>query len=209
MNRIWRQSSMFAAGTTLLMFVYSSLHYGALATHKLQEVFAVAAVIVIAPSLFLSGLAYFWNFADKYIVYRKSLGLLGFYLGLVHVGISMVRTGVLTDAFALTSWHSVSIVAGYVAVVLFALMPLCSNPVTIRRIGGPAVRVALRYLGYAAFALVLWHVGILYWDVWVAWYTSFDPLLPPPSLVAFEIGVATLLLRIGVFVAELTKSRVA
>jgi len=201
MNRIWRNATVVSLIVTALTAVYAHFFYGHLKPFVWQQVFAVASVLVIAPSLALSGIAHFWNFADKYIIYRKSLGLLGFYLGLVHVGISLYRSGAVFDAIALESLRDVSVMIGYVAVVLFALMPLFSNPFTIRRIGSNAVRLALRYLGYAGFVFVLLHAAYLLWPHWVRWCESGTTMLLPPTLIAVVVGVLVLILRVFLFFA--------
>jgi len=204
---IWKKATLFAAAMLGLCLVYGVLYHGRLTDWVVQEAFAVAAVLVIAPSLALSGIAYFWNFGDRYIMYRKSLGLLGYYLGLTHVAISLSRNGSLPDLLRLENAHDLSILAGYVAVILFALMPAVSNVYAVRRFGAKFSRVGLRYLGYTAYVLVLLHAAVLLKGRWFAWLEAFEPVFPPPTLIAFVLGMLVLLLRVALFLAQLGAKR--
>ena len=202
MNRMWRNALVVSIAILVGTLVYTYLFYGHLRAWAIQQSLGNAAVIVIAPSLALSGLAYFLAWPKRFIPYRKSLGLLGFYLGLGHVGVSMYRSGFMFDALALTSWRDTAIFVGYIAVVLFALMPLITSRALAPMLGGARVRIGLRYLGYSAYALVIFHGGFLAWGSWVRWWGAEDStLLLPPTLIAVAIGTLTLLLRVALWVA--------
>lgn len=206
MNKIWRGSTLFTLLITALTYGYIYAFYGKMGDYQLLQVFGVASVLVIAPSLALSGITYFWPRTRKLIIYRKSLGLLGFYLGLVHVGLSMWDSGIMLSAFTFESIRDTSIVAGYGGVLFFALMPLVSNRPAILLLGGTWVRKCLRYFGYAAYILVLFHAYILSRSGWERWQNDSDAsLLIPPTLVA--VGVATLVLgvRAALFLATYKK----
>jgi DMSO/TMAO reductase YedYZ heme-binding membrane subunit len=207
MNRIWRNATLFALAVTAAVFAYEYAFYGHLKGFVWLQIFAVSSVIVIAPSLALSGLAYFWNFADRFIIYRKSLGLLGFYLGLIHVGISIARSDIPFEAFTLGSTRDMFIIVGYGAVVLFALMPLFSSRMSLLRIGGHGVRLALRYLGYSAYALVLIHGAYLAYPSWMRWYDAGETLLLPPTMVAVIVGALVFVLRFALLIATCSKKR--
>ncbi len=203
MNRIWRNASLFAVLVFMGTLVYAYAYHGRFSSFVVIQALGIASVLVIAPSLALSGLAYYANFADHLLVYRKSVGLMGFYLGLIHVGLSMLESGILLRGLGLTNLRDGAIIAGYGAVVLFALMPLVVHRTSVSRLGAKRVRLGLRYLGYGAYALVLFHAVILSLRGWRRWFDTFDPLLPPPTLVACAIGFAVLALRFALFLSNL------
>jgi len=207
MNRIWRNATTFTVCTLALALAYTYVFYEHLKPWAIQQAFGNAAVIVIAPSLALSGLAYFLSWPKRYIPYRKSLGLLGFYLALAHVGMSMYRSGFAFDAITLESVRDTTIFIGYIAVVLFALMPVVSSRTLAPMLGGAKVRLGLRYLGYSAYILVIVHGGYLAWSSWVRWWSAGEALLvPPPTLLALGLGALTILLRLTLLVAKQTRS---
>lgn len=205
LNKIWRKSLIFSlvvlAGTAL----YAYLYFGNMADYVVLQILGVASVLVIAPSLALSGMAYFWNFADKLVIYRKSLGLLGLYLGLMHVGLSMYQSGILLSALTVSSAWGVAITAGYLSVVFFALMPLVSSVFAVRRLGGTRVRLGLRYFGYTAYVLVLVHAVLLSLPRWSDWLANGDTLLAPPTLIACVVATLVLVLRVALFMATIYK----
>lgn len=208
MNRIWRNAILVSTALLIGTLIYTYLFYGHLRGWAIQQALGNAAVIVIAPSLALSGLAYFLSWPKRFIPYRKSLGLLGFYLGLGHVGVSMYRSGFAFGALTLASWRDTAIFVGYIAVVLFALMPLITSRTLAPTLGGKRVRVGLRYLGYSAYALVVFHGGFLAWGSWLRWWNADDTsALLPPTLIAVTIGTLTLLLRAALWLATCSRAK--
>jgi len=143
------------------------------------------------------------------VVYRKSLGVQGLLLGLVHIGIAIVNNGIASSALTLESTRDLSIVTGYLATLLFVLMPVATSGRGIRILGGKRVRLALRYLGYTGYLLVLAHGALIAGDRWLRWLQTLDPMIPPATLGAFVIGVAVVLLRIALFVSQVHKKHVA
>lgn len=207
MNRIWRNAAIFTLCTLTAVLAYTYAFYEHLKPWTIQQALGNASVIVIAPSLALSGLAYFLSWPKRFIPYRKSLGLLGFYLGLGHVGMSMYRGGFAFDALAFNSVRDTAIFVGYIAVVLFALMPLITSRMLVPILGSAKVRLGLRYLGYTAYVLVIFHGGFLAWGSWMRWWGASDTsLLPPPTLIAVAIGVLTIMLRVALAVATQTRT---
>ena len=205
---ILRKSLLFSVALFLLALAYGTTYYGMFSFFIVQEAFAVAAVLVIAPSMALSGISYFWKRYAPLLVYRKALGQIGLLFGLLHVAMAMLNNGVAYRAYTLDSVYDVSMVAGYLAVLLFVLMPFYSSVRTTRRIGGAKVRLALRYLGYGGYVFVLVHATLLLWDDWMLWVATPSPILPPPTLVACVIGGLVLCLRMTLFFAQQKKKLV-
>ena len=183
---------VFAAGA-----LYLFARRGVFDLYIANKALAVDALVLIGLSLALSGLVYFWDFVDTKIIYRKFLGLAGFGLAGLHVIISLF---LLPEKLGFKElWeHPVSMSFGAAALLIFIMMAAISNKYAFHQLGSKRWRTLLR-LGYWAFIFVLVHLSILKYGDWAKWFGSFDPILPPLSLLAIIFGVAVIILRLALW----------
>lgn len=191
---------------SIFVFISGSLYLfirrGNYDLYVANKVFATTALILIGLSFALSGICYFWNFADSKIVYRKDLGLSGFAFAIVHIIISIFF---LPNRFPYPQWmneHWISALFGTVALIIFSIMAAISNNFAMQRLGVKQWKLILR-TGYVAYTAVIVHFAVLKYTEWIKWFTTFQPLLPPLSLFAFVFSVGVIVLRISMFIDRL------
>ncbi len=196
--RMWLSTSVFAA----LVFAAGSLYLfarrGDFNLYIANKALAVDALVLIGLSLALSGLVYFWDFIDTKIIYRKFLGLAGFALAGAHISIVLWMLPEKGGPESLT--HEASEILGTLAVLIFAMMAAVSNKYAFYRLGSKRWRALLR-LGYWGFIFALAHLSLLKYGGWIKWFKSFDPILPPLSLLAIIFGAAVIILRLALWLA--------
>jgi DMSO/TMAO reductase YedYZ heme-binding membrane subunit len=198
--RVWRNALIFSLVVLIFTFLYNWLQLDRLSLRTWNKSFADTGMLLIGLSFALSGICYFWNFADTKIMYRKDLGLNGFYLLLTHSVYAMFFS-------RFTKWHQyfnesnlLSTTFALGSLAIFAIMALSSNKFAIHELGGKNWRRLLR-TGYIAFIFGLAHMGLMTYDTWLEWIQKLG--LPPFSLFVFVFGVLVVLLRIVLFFALL------
>lgn len=160
---------------------------------------ADASIVLIGMSLALSGICYFWNFADTYIGYRKYLGLAGFYMAAAHTVIALTRRPL--SAF-LTPDRILPFLAAALSIVLFAIMAAVSNTPAIKRLGYPHWKKILAF-GYIAYVAGLLHFGMLNYARWFSWLAGTEAIgtqVPPLSFIVFVFGGFVLGLRVALWI---------
>ncbi len=164
-----------------------------------------AALLLVALSMFLTGVAYFSRRSGRLLACRKHFGLMGFWTGLVHGAVNhfwLPAVGLHPER-KLDAW--LSDVPGLAALVLFGAMALLSNAGAKERLGGETWRKALRYVGYAALLLAMAHTALLKWASWTKYLRTFDSVLPSLSLPVVAFGSATVLLRLAMWLSRARK----
>ena len=194
-NTLVFSSFIFIAGS-----LYLFARRGNYDLYIANKVFATTALVLIGLSLTLSGFCYFWDFVDTKIIYRKSLGLVGFAFAVLHI---IVTLNFLPHKFAYPNWfvdHNISVTFGILALFIFTIMAAISNHFAILELGGKRWRMILR-VGYLAFIFVIIHFTILKYPGWLKWFATREPLLPPLSLLEVIFAVAVVGLRIALFIS--------
>ena len=195
----WRNTFLLSIVIFSLGSIYLSLRRWDYDLYIANKVFATTALVLIGLSLALSGLCYFWDFADDKILYRKYLGLTGFAFAVIHVVTSVF---LLPDHFPYPEWffdNMLSVFLGGTALLLLSFLALISNRTAMTMLGSKYWRLLLR-LGYLAFILIIAHLAILKYPGWIRWMKNFDPILPPLSLLEFIFALLVITLRIAVWI---------
>lgn len=169
-----------------LLYAYTSY---AKTPNVLNKSLADASIILIALSMWMSSLSYFFNFADKKLIYRKYLGLVGFAFGILHI------TQVLpafTSLFTAQAWqHGIpwAFLTGLFAIILLTIMALVSNRFSMTKLGIQTWRTILR-MGYLVLILIWLHILLLKSPRWITWINGGMKTLPSTSfLIAIFITV--------------------
>ncbi len=161
----------------------------------LNKSVADVATLLITLSMALSGLGYFFNFADRKVIYRKYLGMVGFAFALWHL---LLSWSALLNLFKVETWSAGRmwpILTGFIALVVFAVMALISNQFSIRLLGSKLWRAILRF-GYIGLLLVVGHVFLLKSARWLTWWQEGMQSPPALSLIVAVVAVLTLVLRL-------------
>lgn len=199
---VWRRVFVFSLVVLVMVFAYQWLDTGKASLRTWNKSYADGGMILIGLSFVLSSICYFWNFADTKIIYRKDLGMAGFYMVLVHGLYSMFLNSHTKwyEYFNQSNLLSVTFALG--SIVIFAIMALNSNKFAVHELGGKNWRRVLR-TGYIAYIFALVHTGLQVSDEWIVWVRTWG--LPPLSMVVVAFGVLVILLRIILFFALLGK----
>lgn len=219
-NRYWVNTILFSFVLVFLLAAYQTVKGIRLDVYQLNIVFSFTGMYLIGLSFALSGLTYFWNFVDTKVVYRKYLGLVGFYYVFSHSLFSLVNYLLIPSApqpsFDLEyNWrvgemlisNSWAFLSALVSLGIFAYMTIISNKYSMLELGGLIWRKQLRYLGYFAYALIVIHFGLKRFDVWTNWLSEPNGL-PPHSLILIVFVFLVFVLRIALYFHQKRKKSI-
>lgn len=162
----------------------------------LNKAVADVAALLIALSMMLGGLGYFFNVFDRQVVYRKHLGMVGFALAVWHL---LLSWGAFLRLLQPQTWFDHKMwpaLTGTVALVIFAVMAVISNQLAVRLLGGKWWRWILR-TGYLGLVLVVAHVVLLKGARWLTWYQAGMQEPPALSLLMTAVMLLAVFLRLG------------
>ena len=201
----WRNSLYVAIGASLFYTWYVITADGYFNLVSFAKVMAGAANFLFAASFSLSSIGYYFNFLDTKVIYRKYLGLLGFFAALIYtLLLPIVRPDYYFYGFFDHLWSS-DVLLGAGDMAIFTMMALISNNEAIQTIGPVRWRQLLR-LGYVAFFLLVIRAILNnenpigadarpeMWQV----YLSNPEGLPPVRLVFSVIAMAVIFFRLSV-----------
>jgi len=205
--RLWGETMAYS----IILFIVVSGYYfvtsGSFTEKVLNRAVGDVALLMIGLSLILSSVCYFWDFADKYIIYRKHLGLVGVGYLLFHIIFSFTFSSYTPfPGYYFEDKRIASFIAALIATLIFFGMAIISNRHAIHEIGPARWRKLMR-LGYLAFPLVLFHFGTKGMPYWIPWLTGkSDALFPSFGLIVFLFGSVVILLRIALWFSTMKKT---
>lgn len=198
--RLWIHSFILGIVIAILCIGYNAIRTG-IDPYLINSSIAFAALFLILISHALSGFSYFWGTGKSKLGYRKSLGVVGFALGLVHGTNSLILYSRFFESFDFFYNNIPAILAAYSAIALFIFMVVISNFGMPAKLGALRWRKMLRVSGYMGIILIMIHMSIFSLPAWRYWLTNFSPVLPPLSMLLFTLSTTTLTLRVMLWVA--------
>ncbi len=206
-TKFWIKTFFFTIALFTILSAYMFLTHGDYDLYLANKVFAYLSMILVGLSLSLSGICYFWNFADTRFIYRKYLGVIGFFTTLSHGAISLF---LLPDFFPFPAYYFYksnvfSFFAGIIALILLFAMTLVSNKYAMQKMGGKLWRRFMS-IGYLAYALIIIHLGIYKFDEWKNWIVSFNSF-PPITLPLVVFGIFVIVIRLALWVDLARKNK--
>lgn len=190
-------------GVLSAYLLYRRGYYNLYITNK---ALANTAAILFGAVLLLGPLGKYFNAFDRYLKYRKELGMVGAAIALAHgiVSYFFLRDHFTPERFFTTG--RVPFAFGLSASLLLVVLIAISNRPMMHALGGK-LWWGLQHWGIRTmFLLVALHVGIMKWPSWVKWYQQGggapsaaleNPWLPGAGLlVGWFIGLV-LLVRIA------------
>tara|TARA_Y100000310_G_C20506686_1_gene726739 strand:+ start:207 stop:908 length:702 start_codon:yes stop_codon:yes gene_type:complete len=170
-----------------------------------NKAFASGSVVMIAISLFLGPLARFFPWLSSCVCYRKEIGLMGFFMAVVHTYISLF----LLEAWFPYDWYltnRLAVMMGYLALVLFLVISITSLDKIAFKLGYKRWKFIQR-LAYLGLFFVVLHIIFQKktYSSWLQWFQTFDPVLPPASLVISIIILVVFVMRVAVFLLDSRK----
>lgn len=162
----------------------------------IMSVLAVVSGLLLAMSFSLSSFSYYFNFLDDKVVYRKQLGLMGYFVA-VGYGISAIieKPDVYLYSFP-ENLLTAEVGLGVLAMAIFTLMALVSNAKAIQILGGKLWKDILG-LGYIAYALLIIRGIFLDGLLWQNLFAEESGSVTPRMMLII-LGIVVLLLRVSV-----------
>lgn len=206
-SKTWVLSACFALFIFDIFFFYVFIASGPFTLLSTSNVIAATAAIMIGSSFALSGLCYYFTILDRYIFYRKYLGLIGFWLALLYSTMLLFVNPERYFYGFFENIGSLDFILGLSAMTIFTMMALISNKWAMLKIGPKNWRRLLR-LGYLAYGMLVIRAFDLEKDMWTQWL-QMPGGLPPVRLVISLFAVLIILLRISLIFSKHFKSKKA
>jgi len=149
---------------------------------------------MICLSLAVGPVATFFKKLSKYVNYRREIGLTGFFVGLLHVYISLFW---LPERFPLSYFKQywASVVVSIIALVLFAIAAYYSS-IKLTNKTPYKKWIWIQRLSYIGIIFVALHMIFLNkYEKWIVWWRYFTPKLPTFAFICFVVIVVVLVLR--------------
>lgn len=170
-------SFLLATGVAAVFSLYLFLRRGYFDPHIFNKALASASLVLLGVILLIGPVSRFYNRFDKWLIYRREIGIMVFFLALGHVIISY--SGKISPALL---W-------GFVSLAILAILFLTSCKYVEEKLGRK-FWVQLQSWGVRMGTLAAFlHLTILKYPGWVKWLEqggSKDlarPDLPPASLL--------------------------
>lgn len=154
----------------VILSVYLFFRRGYYDLYIANKIFAGAAAILLGIVLLIGPGSRLFSFPDRYIQYRKELGIVAFFLALIHgiVSFFFLPSKFSIPQFFGTGWYP--FIFGLIATIVLVAIFFISNDRVMTAIGRERWW-QLQYWGMRlAFVLVFLHVFVMKWDGWVKWY---------------------------------------
>lgn len=162
----------FAVAATLFVILSAYLFFrrGYYDLYIANKVFANVSAILLGIVLLIGPLSRLFSFPDRYVQYRKELGIVAFFLAIMH---GIVSRFFLESKFPLSGFLGTPnwpFIFGLAATIVLIAIFFISNDRIMTAIGREKWW-QLQYWGVRiAFVFVFLHVFILKWEGWVKWY---------------------------------------
>lgn len=160
------------------------------------SVLAGTSGILLAMSFSLSSFSYYFDFLDRQVVYRKYLGLLGYFYAVAYTGVIVAADPEKFFSHFPANLLSVEIGLGVLAMAIFTLMALISNAKAVQLLGGKVWKGILGW-GYIAYALLVIRGIFLDAHLWQAWGSGSGTVFTVRMGLTI-LGIAVLLFRVSV-----------
>jgi len=143
--------------------------------------------------------AYYVRGLNSFIIYRKYLGLIGFYFVLIHGAIILLMQNRYPfPIYFLQSETIVPFIFALASTFTFVIVAVASHNYIRSKLNVFTWRKVMR-LGHIALIIGLLHFAIKSSILWTDWFKALFPIYPPPSLIAFIIGMVTIIIRVSLF----------
>lgn len=199
-TKLWIESSVYSLIIFFTTSLYLKFYYGIYTWKITNKALAHTGFLLIGISLVLSSVCYFWNFADKYIIFRKHFGLVGFAYVLAHTFVTLIPLyGYYPfPSYFLNNNNVAPFIFAVIALLIFTIMAAISNQFAIREIGGKHWKMILR-TGYIAYFFSILHFGAKTYVGWILWLSG-KGILPPLDLIIVLFGLMVLGLRLALWI---------
>ncbi|MCX7996626.1 MAG: ferric reductase-like transmembrane domain-containing protein [Patescibacteria group bacterium] len=196
-DAMWFQAIVFAVYIYILTALYIGGIRGLLLPQFVEIALGYTSLVLLLCAMGMSSICYFWDFADRYMGYRKHFGVLAWLYASMHFGLMLVhaeyRVGL--ETYVSDPRTAGPLYASLTTLLILTFMTVISHRLAIRNLGEEMWRVLLR-LGYLALMFAMARIAMTDGVSWWAWLTGdSEALLPPLGLLLFTGGLVVLTLR--------------
>lgn len=190
--RFWQEVSILTLALVILwgILLLPYAHQGAWSIFFLS-VLAGTSGILLAMSFSLSSFSYYFDFLDSSLVYRKYLGLMGYFFALAYASVAVYQ-----NPRANLNFGDITVILGATAMMILTVMALISNQKAVQLLGGKLWKNILG-LGYIAYALLVIRGILLDAPLWSQWLADLSAPFTVRMFLTL-LGIAVLLFRVSV-----------
>lgn len=199
---MWFHTLCFSFYVYVIVAFYTAGINGMLISRQVNVTVGYVSLVLILLSMAMSSICYFWNFADRYLQYRKYFGVVGFMFAFVHFVISftLIQTWAGIDKFLANPENIIPFYTGLGSLLLLTFLTVISYHWAIKAFGAEWWRRLLRF-GYLALILGVVHTAARGGGDWMLWLTGkADYLFPPFGLLMATGTIVIILLRIAMYI---------
>lgn len=194
--RLWQEVFLLSlAFLGLLSILFLPLLEKGSAVFSLS-ILAGTSGILLAMSFSLSSFAYYFNFLDSRVVYRKQLGLMGYFFAL---GYALLAASLYPERYIYSfpgNLLTMEVGVAVLAMAIFTVMACVSHVRAAQFLGGKLWKNILG-LGYIAYALLVIRGIFLDASFWQAWFIEGTSTITPRMFLTV-LGTLVLLFRASV-----------
>lgn len=203
--QFWQYGAALA--TALFLFLVFSVYLfyrrGYYDLYIANKIFAGVATVLLGIVLLLGPASRLFSFPDRYLQYRKELGIVAFFLAVIHGVVSLFflpSKFPIQEFLGTINWP---FIFGLLAAVILTGIFLISNDSATNALGREKWW-RLQYLGIRlAFIFIILHVFIMKWSGWLKWYKTgggkelVRPEWPGAGLLVGWFMVFVILIRLA------------
>lgn len=160
----------FGAILFLALSVYLFYRRGYYDFYIVNKIFAGVSAVLFGVVLLIGPLSRIFSFPDRYVQYRKELGIVAFFLAFIHGIVSLFFLPAkfpLSLYFLKLNWP---FIFGLAAIIIMAAIFFISNDRVMVKMGREKWWRYQYWGARIAFSLVFLHVFIMKWGGWIKWY---------------------------------------
>ncbi|MEK7658490.1 MAG: ferric reductase-like transmembrane domain-containing protein [Patescibacteria group bacterium] len=198
---------MAAMPLFVILSVYLFYRRGYYDLYIANKIFAGVATILLGIVLLIGPLSRIFSFPDRYVQYRKELGIVAFFLAIIH---GIVSLFFLPSKFPLPKFIETlnwSFIFGLLATIILIAIFFISNDRATTAIGREKWWQLQYWSVRIIFILIFFHVFIMKWGGWVKWYKVgggkelVHPEWPGAGLLVGWFMIFVVLMRLAEFVS--------
>lgn len=190
-RKLWRQT--FVLTSTLFAFfgTYNLVLFQEASVRWFSQTLIGTSGVLFCLSLGLSSLNFYFpaTFGNR-VIYRKYLGLMGYFVALIDLSLLLVSEHEYYVFGLAENLFTPDLLFGGTAMAIFTLMAFISNPEATQVLGPKRWRNILR-LGYVALFLLVARAFVIEgvgWNIWL-----MDPVGPPPARLLISVMAISVL----------------
>jgi sulfoxide reductase heme-binding subunit YedZ len=186
---------------------YMGLQFGVLDNFMLNRALGEASLLNLALVLLIGPLSRLYDRFDRWLLYRKEIGVFAFFSAAAHFLISGLGLPGRTW-LGFYGRNPQSFFTGLGALVIFALLFILSLEFIISKLPRKLWWLAQNWGARIAGILIIAHVVLLRQAAWIAWFERGNTaqmamkFLPPITVLSGIVTVAVILVRLSEFLGR-------